>query len=335
MSSVLDKFGRPLRDLRISVTDRCNFRCPYCMPREVFGENFPFLPRSEVLTFEEITRLAAAMTGLGVRKIRLTGGEPLLRRDLSSLVTMLADIEGLEDIALTTNGLLLESAARALQAAGLHRVTVSLDALDDALFRRLGGTDRPVADVLRGIRAAADAGLPLKINCVVQHGVNETEVLPLASWCRSEGYTLRFIEYMDVGNHNGWRHESVVSAEVLRSRLHEAFGLVPLEPAWRGEVARRYRYADGGGEVGFISSITAPFCGDCNRARLTADGKLVSCLFAFGGTDLRALLRSGGSDEQLSDCIRSLWQAREDRYSDLRVANQTLQPKVEMSYVGG
>jgi len=335
MSGVLDKFGRPLRDLRISVTDRCNFRCPYCMPRDVFGENFPFLPKAAVLTFEEITRVACLAIGLGVRKVRLTGGEPLLRRDLASLVGMLAEAEGLTDLALTTNGLLLAGAACTLKDAGLHRVTVSLDALDDALFRRLGGTDRPVADVLRGIRAAADAGLPLKINCVVQQGVNETEVLPLASWCRSEGYTLRFIEYMDVGNHNRWRHESVVAAAVLRERLHQAFGLVPLEPAWHGEVARRFRYADHPGEVGFVSSITEPFCGDCNRARLTADGKLVTCLFASGGTDLRGLLRSGSSDDQVSAALISVWEAREDRYSELRAENRQPEQKVEMSYVGG
>ncbi|MEX1110979.1 MAG: GTP 3',8-cyclase MoaA [Chthoniobacterales bacterium] len=336
MSGVRDLFDRPLRDLRVSVTDRCNLRCDYCMPAEVFGPDHAFVPRAGILTFEEIVRVVRAAAALGARKVRLTGGEPLLRRNLPALVRLLAAIRGVEDLALTTNGLLLAGQARELQEAGLHRVTVSLDAWDEGLFRRLTGSSRPVGDVLDGMRAAARSGLGVKVNCVVQRGVNEDEVLPLASLCREEGWVLRFIEFMDVGNHNRWERAAVVPSAVLRDRLQEAFGLVPAEPARRGEVARRYCYADGCGEVGFVSSITEPFCRDCNRARLTADGRLVTCLFAAGGPDLRSLLRDGTDDHALALFMRGVWEGRADRYSELRAALPPgKQSKVEMSYVGG
>lgn len=336
MSGVHDLFGRPLRDLRVSVTDRCNMRCDYCMPAEVFGPDHAFVPRAEILTFEEIARVVRAAAVLGARKVRLTGGEPLLRRDLPALVRLLAVVPGVEDLALTTNGLLLAAQAGELQQAGLHRVTVSLDALDEGLFRRLTGSSRLVGEVLEGMKAAQRSGLGVKVNCVVQRGVNEDEVLPLACLCREQGWVLRFIEFMDVGNHNRWERAAVVPSAVLRDRLEDAFGLVPAEPAWRGEVACRYFYADGRGEVGFVSSITEPFCRDCNRARLTADGRLVTCLFAAGGPDLRSLLRDGTDDHALASFMRGVWEGRSDRYSELRAA---LPPgehsKVEMSYVGG
>lgn len=334
MSGVRDQLGRPLRDLRISVTDRCNFRCPYCMPREIFGESHRFLPKAEVLAFGEITRLVCAMECLGLRKVRLTGGEPLLRGELPVLVRMLAGLAFIDDLALTTNGLLLAASASELKKAGLHRVTVSLDALDNGVFRQLSGADRPVGDVIAGIRAARDTELPVKINCVVQRGMNEDQILPLAEWCRDEGYTLRFIEYMDVGNHNRWHPGAVVAAAEVRDRLAAFYPLDPVDPAFRGEVARRYRYADGAGEVGFVTSITEPFCRDCNRARLTADGQLVTCLFAEKGTDLRPVLRSGAGDEELSGFVASLWQRRDDRYSELR-ASAGPRTKIEMSVVGG
>jgi cyclic pyranopterin phosphate synthase len=336
MSALGDLLGRPLRDLRVSVTDRCNMRCNYCMPAEVFGPDYAFVPRGEILSFEEIGRVVRIIGELGVRKVRLTGGEPLLRREMPVLVRMLAGLSAVEDLALTTNGLQLAGLAGALREAGLQRVTVSLDALDDTLFRRLGGSRRGVGDVLAGMQAARRAGLPVKVNCVVQRGLNESEVIPLAELCRREGYTLRLIEYMDVGNHNRWRADQVVPALELRQLLDDRFGLVPLEPAARGEVARRYRYADGSGEVGLIASITEPFCRDCNRARLTADGKLVTCLFAVDGFDLRTPLRSGCDDAALREMIRGVWAGRTDRYSEVRGAVLSAdRPKVEMSYVGG
>jgi cyclic pyranopterin phosphate synthase len=336
MENVRDVHGRPLRDLRISVTDRCSFRCPYCMPAEAFGRDYAFLPKAQILTFEEILRVARVATGLGVRKVRLTGGEPLLRREIDTLVRLLAAVPGLDDLALTTNGLILANWADKLQAAGLRRVTVSLDALDDKVFRQLSGADRPVAAVLEGILAALAAGLPVKVNCVVQRGSNEDEVLPLAAWCREHGCTLRLIEYMDVGNHNHWDRRMVVPAAELRERLDRAFGLVALDALQAGEVARRYGYADGRGEVGFIASITEPFCRDCNRARLTADGKMVTCLFATGGADLRGLLRGGGDDAALADFMAGVWLLRTDRYSEERSEASGLpRSKVEMSYIGG
>jgi cyclic pyranopterin phosphate synthase len=333
-SGIADRLGRPLRDLRVSVTDRCNFRCVYCMPKEVYGRDFQFLERAALLSFEEITRLARVFAGLGVEKIRLTGGEPLVRRDLERLVAMLAAIGGL-DLTLTTNGSLLAHKAAALAAAGLKRVTVSLDSLDDAVFRAMNDVDFPVARVLAGIEAAAAAGLPVKVNCVVKRGVNDDGLVELARYFHGSGHTLRFIEYMDVGNTNGWRLNDVVPAAEIIEQLDRELPFAPLEPAYRGEVARRFRYLDGGGEVGVIASVTQPFCGDCTRARISADGQLYTCLFAARGHDLRALVRGGASDEGLADAIGAIWAGRSDRYSELRTAGTSLLDKVEMSYVGG
>ena len=331
----LDQLGRAMRDLRISVTDRCNFRCRYCMPREVFGADFAFLPRNEILSFEEITRLARIFAAQGVRKLRLTGGEPLLRHDLPSLIRMLAQIPDI-DIALTTNGSLLAAQARALADAGLKRITVSLDSLDDAVFRSMNDAGFPVARVLEGIEAAAAAGLdPIKINAVVRRGLNDHTVVDLARHFRGTGRIIRFIEYMDVGHSNGWRMNDVVpGAEIIRMISAE----LPLEPAdanYDGEVAQRWRYTDGGGEVGVITSVTQPFCGDCTRARISAEGKLYTCLFATQGTDLRALLRNATDDAAITAMITNIWRAREDRYSDLRSAATEPLPKIEMSYIGG
>lgn len=330
-----DRLGRPLRDLRISVTDRCNFRCPYCMPREAFGEGFRFLPREALLTFEEIERVTRILHRLGVRKVRLTGGEPLLRRDLPTLVEELAALPGI-DLALTTNGSLLAEQAEALAAAGLRRVTVSLDALDEEVFRRLNDVDVPLARVLEGIAAAADCGLtPLKLNCVVRRGWNEDQILPLVELARREGYVARFIEYMDVGTTNGWRLDDVLPAREVRAKIEAVHPLEALPPRHVGEVARRFRFRDGGGEVGFISSVSEPFCGDCTRLRLAADGRLFTCLFATQGYDLKSLLRAGADDETLDRALRDLWSRREDRYSELRSAATRELPRVEMSYVGG
>ncbi len=328
-----DTFGRPLHDLRISVTDRCNFRCVYCMPKEVFGRDHVFLERRELLTFEEIARVAGVFVGLGVRKLRITGGEPLVRRDLERLIEQLAAYD--VDLTLTTNGSLLAAKARTLADAGLSRVTVSLDALDDATFRALNDVDFPVERVLEGIEAAAAAGLPVKVNAVVKRGVNEDQIVPMAAHFRRAGHTLRFIEYMDVGSTNGWRLDDVVPAREILVALDAAFGIEAVEAGYRGEVARRYRYRDGAGEVGVIASVTQPFCGDCTRARLSAEGKLYTCLFALRGHDLRALLRQGASDEDLEGALRRVWGARADRYSELRSAATAGLPKVEMSYIGG
>ncbi|MEX2646134.1 MAG: GTP 3',8-cyclase MoaA [Gaiellaceae bacterium] len=330
-----DRLGRPVRDLRISVTDRCNFRCVYCMPKDVYGRDHAFLPRSALLTFEEIERVARAFVSLGVEKIRITGGEPLVRRDLERLVAKLAAIGPL-DLTLTTNGALLAGKTQALADAGLTRVTVSLDSLDDATFRAMNDVDFPVERVLAGIEAAAEAGLaPVKVNVVVKRGVNEDGIVDLARHFRGSGHVLRFIEYMDVGHTNGWRLDDVVPAAEIVRRIEEEFPLEAVEPAYRGEVARRYRYADGAGEVGVVASVTQPFCGDCTRARLSADGKLYTCLFAVRGHDLRALLRGGASDEQLGDAISAVWRVRDDRYSELRSAETAELEKVEMSYIGG
>ncbi len=335
-----DRFGRALRDLRISVTDRCNFRCPYCMPAEVFGRDFAFLPRAQVLTFEEIARLAAVFVGLGVRKLRITGGEPLARRDLPVLVRYLASLQApggeAVDLTLTTNGSALRALAGPLAEAGLRRVTVSLDSLDDAVFGRMNGVDFPVARVLDGIGAARSAGLaPIKVNTVVRRGLNEDAILPLARWARDQGLVLRFIEYMDVGHTNGWRLDDVVPTAEILATLDAAMPVEPVPAGYRGEVAGRYRYRDGGGEVGVIASVTRPFCGDCTRARLSADGNLFSCLFAVGGTDLKAPLRAGASDAELAALVRRVWAARADRYSELRSAATASLPKVEMHSVGG
>ncbi|MFL5930389.1 MAG: GTP 3',8-cyclase MoaA [Gaiellaceae bacterium] len=335
MTTTLDTLGRPVRDLRISVTDRCNFRCVYCMPKEVFGRDYAFLPRGELLSFEEIERLARVFAAHGVEKIRLTGGEPLVRRDLELLVAMLARIDGL-DLTLTTNGSLLPQKAQALADAGLRRITVSLDSLDDEVFRAMNDVDFPVKRVLAGIEAAAAAGLaPVKVNMVVRRGLNEHSVLPMARYFRETGHILRFVEYMDVGHTNGWRLDDVVPAAELVAAIDAELPLEPVEPAYRGEVARRWRYRDGGGEIGLIASVTQPFCGDCTRARVSADGKLYTCLFALRGHDLRAVLRSGASDDELFGVIGEVWRVRDDRYSDLRTAATTDLPKVEMSYIGG
>jgi len=338
--ALADTLARPIRDLRVSVTDRCQFRCTYCMPREVFGRDFAFLPRDQLLTFEELTRVARIFAGLGVRKLRLTGGEPLLRRDLEKLVAMLAGIGGITDIALTTNGALLASKAPALAAAGLRRVTVSLDSLDDAVFMALNDARFPVARVLDAITAAAAAGLaPVKVNMVVRRGVNEQSILPMAGHFRGTGHVLRFIEYMDVGTTNGWRLDDVVPAAEIISLISGQWPVEPVEPAYPGEVARRYRYRDGAGEIGLIASVTQPFCRSCTRARLSADGKLYTCLFAAAGHDLRGPLRGGTSDLALRELISAIWTRRADRYSERRATQtrpaQQHEPKVEMSRIGG
>jgi cyclic pyranopterin phosphate synthase len=332
--STLDTMGRPLRDLRISVTDRCNFRCVYCMPKEVFGRSYRFMDRKELLTFEEIERIARAFVSHGVEKIRITGGEPLLRRDLEILVGRLTAIGGL-DVALTTNGALLHQKAEALAAAGLRRVTVSLDSLDDATFRAMNDVGFAVSRVLEGIDAAAAAGLKVKVNAVVKRGANDDQVLELARHFRGSGHILRFIEYMDVGATNGWRLDDVVPAAEIVATIDAAYPLDPAEENYRGEVARRHSYRDGGGEIGVIASVTQPFCGDCTRSRISAEGRLYTCLFATKGHDLRALVRGGASDDELHDTIGRVWGRRSDRYSEVRSSRTEALPRVEMSYIGG
>ena len=329
-----DRRERPLRDLRISVTDRCNFRCSYCMPKTVFGQGYRFMDRKELLTFEELERVARVFSRLGVEKIRLTGGEPLLRKELERLVERLATIDGLE-LTLTTNASLLPRKARLLRDAGLRRVNVSLDSLDDATFMAMNDVEFPVARVLDGIRAAADAGLAVKVNAVVKRGVNDAGVVDMARHFRGTGHTLRFIEYMDVGTTNGWRLDDVVPASEIVERIDAVFPLERVDAAYHGEVAARYRYADGQGEIGVISSVTKPFCGSCTRARISAEGKLYTCLFAGRGTDLRALLRSGASDEELCAAVESVWARRADRYSEIRTERTATRPRVERSYIGG
>ena len=333
--NLTDKLTRPLRDLRISVTDRCNFRCVYCMPKEVFGSDYHFLDRKEVLTFEEIARLARIFVSHGVQKIRLTGGEPLVRKDLPLLVKMLAEIPGL-DLTLTTNGSLLEKQARSLKEAGLSRVSVSLDSLDNEVFKSMNDVDFPVDRVIRGMDAAAKVGLtPIKVNMVVKRGLNEDSILPMARFFREKGYILRFIEYMDVGSTNGWRMDDVVPAAEIVKRISAEMPLEPANPNYIGEVAERWRYKDGTGEVGVIASVTQAFCRTCNRARLSAEGKLYTCLFAVQGHDFRSLLRSGASDEEISQAIERVWNLRSDRYSELRSEKTVNLPKVEMSHIGG
>ena len=333
--TLTNSLNRPLRDLRISVTDRCNFRCVYCMPREVFGSDYPFLPRAQILTFEEIARLARIFAGHGVRKIRLTGGEPLVRRDLHLLVAMLADIPNL-DLTLTTNGSLLASQAHILKEAGLKRVTVSLDSLDNKIFKAMNDADFPVESVLEGMDAAARVGLgPVKVNMVVKRGVNESSILPMARFFREKGYILRFIEYMDVGHTNGWRMNDVISANEIIRMINAEMPLEPLDPNYQGEVAGRWRYKDGSGEIGVVASVTQPFCRDCNRARLSAEGDLYTCLFAVKGFNLRDLIRGGATDDEISQAIVSVWNKRSDRYSELRSENTISLPKVEMSHIGG
>ncbi len=330
-----DLQGRRLRDLRISVTDRCNFRCRYCMPKEVFGADFAFLPRRDILDYEEIARVARALAPLGLRKLRVTGGEPLLRRDLTRLIEMLSAVPGTE-IAMTTNGSLLAARAAELAAAGVDRVTVSLDSLDDAVFRRMNDVDFPVSRVLAGIAAAAAAGLgPVKVNAVVLRGVNDGSVVDLARHFHGSGHILRFIEYMDVGSTNGWRLDDVVPGHEIVRRIAAVMPLEPLPPNYPGEVAQRFRYRDGGGEIGVVTSVTRPFCGGCTRARLSAEGVLYTCLFATRGTDLRGPLRAGASDAELADLVAATWRARDDRYSEIRSAATGGLRKVEMSYIGG
>ncbi len=330
----LDTFNRPLRDLRISVTDRCNFRCVYCMPKEVFGRDYRFLDRNELLSFEEIEQLARAFARLGVEKIRLTGGEPLVRKNVEELVAKLTTIPGL-DVALTTNGSLLPQKARALADAGMQRITVSLDSLDDETFRAMNDVDFPVERVLEGIEAASAAGMPVKVNMVVKRGLNEDSILEMARHFKGSGHILRLIEFMDVGATNGWRMDDVVTAKEIVARIDAEFPLEPAEANYRGEVAKRWRYKDGSGEIGIIASVTQSFCGDCSRARLSAEGKLYTCLFAVRGHDLLALLRDGSPDEAVSDAVAAIWHRRTDRYSDLRSAGTVDLPRVEMSYIGG
>ncbi|MGH8599654.1 MAG: GTP 3',8-cyclase MoaA [Burkholderiales bacterium] len=334
-AALADQLGRPLRDLRISVTDRCNFRCVYCMPKEIFGKDYPFLERAELLSFEEIVRLARIFHAEGVTKIRLTGGEPLLRRNLERLIGMLSEIDGL-DLTLTTNGSLLKKKAQALKDAGLNRVTVSLDALDDAVFKRMNDVDFPVKKVLDGITAAAAAGLtPVKINAVVKRGVNDQSIIDMARFFRGSGHILRFIEYMDVGHSNGWRMDDVVPAKEIISRINAEMPLEPVDPNYRGEVAERWRYTDGSGEVGVIASVTQAFCRDCTRVRLSTEGKLYTCLFATRGHDLRSLLRDGASDDDIHAAVTGIWTNRSDRYSEIRSEATTRLEKIEMSYIGG
>ena len=335
-----DRFGRALRDLRISVTDRCNFRCPYCMPAEIFGRDFAFLPKDQVLSFEEIARLAAIFVDLGVGKLRITGGEPLVRRDLPVLVSQLSALRtpagDAVDLTLTTNGSALRALAGPLAEAGLARITVSLDSLDDAVFGTMNGVDFPVSRVLDGIAAARAAGLsPIKVNTVVRRGMNEGSVLPLARWAREEGLILRFIEYMDVGHSNGWRLDDVVPAAEILALIDAEMPLDPVAPNYRGEVAGRYAYRDGSGEVGVIASVSRPFCGDCTRARLSAEGHLYTCLFAVVGTDLKTPIRNGETDAELAARIGAVWSVRGDRYSELRSAATERLPKVEMFALGG
>ena len=338
-SGVKDKFGRPIRDLRVSVTDKCNFRCPYCMPSEIYGEKYEFLPKADLLTFEEIARLTRIFVGLGVTKVRLTGGEPLVRNGFERLVAEIAKIKGIEDLTLTTNGYLLAQKAQVLKDTGLKRITVSLDSLDENVFKQMNGLGYGPERVLEGIEKAQEVGLgPIKINAVVQKGVNDHTIVHLARHFKGTGHIMRFIEYMDVGNLNGWKLDEVVPADDIVQKIDAEMPLEPIEPNYTGEVALRYKYLDGGGEIGIIASVTKPFCGDCTRARLSTDGKLYTCLFASYGTDLRGPLRAGASDDDLRDLLMSVWGRREDRYSELRAfatAPENRPKKVEMYQIGG
>lgn len=335
MVDILDQFQRPLRDLRISVTDRCNFRCRYCMPIEVFGRDFNFLPREELLTFEEITRLVGIFDGLGLQKVRITGGEPLLRKDLDVLIGMLREKTQAE-LTMTTNGSLLGKKAKRLKAAGLDRVSVSLDALDDETFMHMNDVEFSVSRVMEGIKSAEQVGLtPIKVNMVVKRGVNEHSILPMAEAFRGTGHTLRYIEYMDVGSTNGWRMRDVVPAVEIYKSIDAVYPLERVDPAYRGEVANRYRYRDGAGEIGFIASVTQPFCGDCTRLRMSADGSLFTCLFSAVGFDMKTALRKDATDDELTELIVRLWQDRTDRYSEIRTEDTSRDSKVEMSFIGG
>ncbi len=333
---VRDQLDRPLRDLRISVTDRCNFRCTYCMPAEIFGEKYQFLNKDQILSFEEITRLTRIIIRLGAVKLRLTGGEPLVRQNVQELVRQLALLDGAEDLAMTTNGVRLPLLAHELKAAGLQRVTVSLDSMDNDVFRQMNGGKADVSDVLAGIAAAEAARLtPIKINAVVQRGVNDHTILGLARYCKDHGYILRFIEYMDVGNRNGWKMEQVVPAREMVERIDAVLPLEPLPRSYSSETALRYQYRDGGGEIGLIASVTMPFCGDCSRMRLSPEGSIYTCLFATQGTDLKTPMRAGASDDDLEAMIRGTWEARTDRYSEIRTHVTDHSHKIEMYYIGG
>ena len=334
---VLDRFRRPLRDLRISVTDRCNFRCPYCMPAEIYGDRYQFLPRESLLTFEEIARLTRILVKLGVVKVRITGGEPLVRAEIDKLIAMLARVPGIEDLTMTTNAFLLAQFADKLKEAGLQRITISLDSLDDEVFRQMNGRNFGTERVLEGIEAADRAGLrPIKINAVVQRGVNDHTLVELARFAQERDYIVRFIEYMDVGTLNGWKMDDVVPAEDILERIHAEMPLEPVEANYKGEVALRYGFKDGKGEVGVIASVTKPFCGDCTRMRLSPEGQIVTCLFATSGTDLRTPMRDGATDGELEDIIRGLWGLRDDRYSEIRTLfTDEPRKKVEMYHIGG
>ncbi len=336
MEAIVDKLGRPIRDLRISVTDRCNFRCSYCMPKEIFGDDYVFLPKNELLTFEEIERFARIFAALGVKKLRLTGGEPLMRRDLPQMIAKLMGIEGIEDIGLTTNGVLLKQYAQPLYNAGLRRLNMSLDALDPDIFGKLNGRGIKPDLILSNIDYAQQIGFEIKVNMVVQKGINEGEILPMAAYFKERGITLRFIEFMDVGNDNGWSFKKVVTKKEIFDMLRAVHDIEPAEQEYYGEVAKRYRYLDNGAEVGFITSVSESFCSTCTRARLSSDGKLYTCLFASDGFDLRELIRSGMTDAELLDAITGVWERRGDRYSDERT-EQTAKnrKKIGMSYIGG
>ena len=334
---VLDRFRRPVRDLRISITDRCNFRCPYCMPAEIFGERYQFLPRESLLTFEEIARLTGILVRLGVTKVRVTGGEPLVRADVDRLITMLADIPGIEDLAMTTNAYLLPQFAQKLRNAGLRRITVSLDSLDDEVFRKMNGRNFGTERVLEGISVAKEVGFsPIKINAVVQRGVNDHTIVDLARFAREHGHIVRFIEYMDVGTLNGWKMDDVVPADEIVARINAEMPLEQADANYTGEVANRFRFADGEGEIGVIASVTKPFCGDCTRMRLSPEGQIVTCLFATSGTDLRTPLRSNATDEEIEEIVRGIWSSRDDRYSEIRTMfTDEPRKKVEMYHIGG
>ena len=333
---IRDSLGRPLQDLRISVIDRCNFRCTYCMPAEVFGPDYAFLKEEFLLTFDEIERLAKLFVDMGVKKIRLTGGEPLLRKNLPKLITQLAELDGLTDIGLTTNGIHLTKQAKALKEAGLHRVNVSLDAIEDDVFRKINGRNISTKPVLKGIAAAKEAGLDVKVNMVVKKGMNDSQIIPMASYFKEQGVPLRFIEFMDVGSTNGWNFEQVITKQDLIEKISKVYPIEPAEPHYFGEVAKRYRYAGSDVEVGFITSVSESFCSSCTRARISAEGKFYTCLFATKGTDLRTLLRTGISDSDLLAVVQDVWEYRTDRYSDERTEESANnRPKIEMSYIGG
>ncbi|MEN1937595.1 GTP 3',8-cyclase MoaA [Paenibacillus sp. 102] len=333
---ITDSLQRPLQDLRISVIDRCNFRCTYCMPAEVFGPDYAFLQEEFLLTFDEIERLAKLFVGMGVKKIRLTGGEPLLRKDLPKLIARLAKLDGLTDIGLTTNGIHLTKQAKALKDAGLHRVNVSLDAIEEDVFRKINGRNISTKPVLKGIAAAKEAGLDVKVNMVVKKGMNDSQILPMATYFKEQGISLRFIEFMDVGSTNGWNFEQVITKQELIEKINQVYPIEPVDPHYFGEVAKRYRYVGSDTEVGFITSVSESFCSSCTRARISADGKFYTCLFATKGTDLRSLLREDISDTDLLKVVQNVWEYRQDRYSDERTEESANnRPKIEMSYIGG